>query len=62
VGSSLHRVVIVRGVLYNLWVCLSFVILQKEGFLPIIRGPLWPSPTSILGAPTVTVVQSSLLV
>jgi hypothetical protein len=45
VGSSLHRAVTVRGVLYGLWVCLRFVILQKEGFLPIIRGPLWPSPT-----------------
>jgi hypothetical protein len=34
VGSSPHRAAIVRGVFYNLWVSLRFVIFAKKGFVP----------------------------
>jgi hypothetical protein len=47
VGSSLHQAMIMRGVIYSLWVDLCFVVLREMGFSPAIRGPSWLSPTDL---------------
>jgi hypothetical protein len=54
-GSSPHQAVIVRGVLYDLWVRLCFVIFGKMGFFPGHQGTLVVVPDS---SPRASVVVS----
>jgi hypothetical protein len=43
VGSSPHQAVIMRGVIYGLWVRLCLLFCEKRGFSLVIRGPSWLS-------------------
>jgi hypothetical protein len=46
VCSCLHQAMIMRGVIYGLWVCLCFIVLRKTGVFPLVtRGPSWLSLT-----------------
>jgi hypothetical protein len=48
VGPSLLRVTTTRSVFYSLWVCsFDFYYFLKGVFSPVIRGPLWLSPTPL---------------
>jgi hypothetical protein len=45
-SPSLPCVATTRGVICGLWVCLfAFYYFSKGVFFPVIRGPLWSSPT-----------------
>jgi hypothetical protein len=46
VGSSLHQAMIMRGVIYGLWVRLCFIVLRKMGFFPGYQGTLMTVPDS----------------
>jgi hypothetical protein len=46
VGLSLPWAAAVHSVIRDLWVCLfTFIIYGKGVIFPVIRGPLWLSPT-----------------
>jgi hypothetical protein len=47
VGSRHHAVIALGVFIICEFICV-FVICEKMGFSPVIRGPLWLSPTKIM--------------
>jgi hypothetical protein len=59
VGSSLHQAMIMRGVIYGLWVRLCFIVLRKMGFFPGYQGTLMTVPDGSSRASAVVSVRNS---